>query len=176
MKNIFVISSSLRNGSNSEILAKELVRGASLNNNVEYISLKNIDLKFCLGCLSCQRTGKCVISDDIGSYLDKISNADILVFATPIYYYGMSGQLKTFLDRLNPLYNRNNKFKEVYLLATCADDSLSAIDKTILALNGWIECFEGVELKGTLLATSSSGPNTLAEEFKNKAYSLGESI
>lgn len=176
MKNIFVISSSLRNGSNSEILAKELVRGASLNNNVEYISLKNIDLKFCLGCLSCQRTGKCVISDDIGLYLDKISNADILVFATPIYYYGMSGQLKTFLDRLNPLYNRNNKFKEVYLLATCADDSSSAIDKTIVALNGWIECFDRVELKGALLATSASGPNTLAEEFKNKAYSLGESI
>ena len=50
------------------------------------------------------------------------------------------------------------------------------INKTIVALNGWIECFDGVELKGTLLATSVSGPNTLAEEFKNKAYSLGEGI
>ena len=88
----------------------------------------------------------------------------------------MSGQLKTFLDRLNPLYVKHNNFKEIYLLATCADDSASAIDKTIVALNGWIECFDGVELKGTLLATSVTEPNTLAEEFKNKAYSLGASI
>lgn len=51
MKNVVVISSSLRNGSNSEILAKEFVRAASFKNNVEYISLKDISLKFCLGCL-----------------------------------------------------------------------------------------------------------------------------
>ncbi len=176
MKNVVVISSSLRNGSNSEILAKEFVRGASIKHNVEYISLKDINFKFCLGCLSCQRTGKCVINDDVRQYLAKISNADILVFATPIYYYSMSGQLKTFLDRLNPLYVKHNNFKEIYLLASCADDSSSAINKTIVALNGWIECFEEVELKGTLLATSTTEPNTLAEEFKDKAYSLGESI
>ena len=176
MKNVVVISSSLRNGSNSEILAKEFVRGASIKHNVEYISLKDINFKFCLGCLMCQKTGKCVINDDVGQYLDKISNADILVFATPIYYYCMSGQLKTFLDRLNPLYVKHNNFKEIYLLASCADDSASAIDKTIVALNGWIECFDGVELKGTLLATSVTEPNTLTEEFKNKAYSLGASI
>ena len=176
MKNVVVISSSLRNGSNSEILAREFAKGASIKNNVEYISLKDINLKFCLGCLSCQRTGKCVINDDVKEYLEKISSADILVFATPIYYYSMSGQLKTFLDRLNPLYVKHNNFKEIYLLASCADDSSSAIDKTVVALSGWIECFDGVELKGTLLATSVSAPNTLAEEFKNKAYSLGERV
>ena len=176
MKNVVVISSSLRNGSNSEILAKEFIRGASIKHNVEYISLKDINLKFCLGCLLCQKTGKCVINDDVKQYLEKISNADVLVFATPIYYYCMSGQLKTFLDRLNPLYIKHNNFKEIYLLASCADDSSSAINKTIVALSGWIECFDGVELKATLLATSVSGPNTLAEEFKNKAYLLGESI
>ena len=176
MKNVVVISSSLRNGSNSEILAKEFVRGALIKHNVEYISLKDINLKFCLGCLSCQRTGKCVINDDVRQYLEKISNADILVFATPIYYYSMSGQLKTFLDRLNPLYVKHNNFKEIYLLASCADDSKLAIDKTIVALSGWIECFDGVELKGNLLATSTTGPNTITEEFKNKAFFLGKSI
>ena len=55
MKNVVVISSSLRNGSNSEILAKEFAKSASIKNNVEYISLKDINLKFCLGCLSCQK-------------------------------------------------------------------------------------------------------------------------
>ena len=86
------------------------------------------------------------------------------------------GNLRLFLDGLNPLYVKHNNFKEIYLLASCADDSSSAINKTIVALSGWIECFDGVELKGTLLAASVSGPNTLPDEFKNKAYSLGESI
>ena len=176
MKNVVVISSSLRNGSNSEILAKEFVKGASLKNNVEYLSLKDINLNYCIGCLSCQKQGKCIINDDVSLYLDKISNADVLVFATPIYYYGMSGQLKTFLDRLNPLYIKKNKFKEVYLLTTCADDSLSAIDKTVVALSGWVECFEEVEIKGTLIATSTTGPNTITEEFKNKSFSLGKTL
>ena len=65
MKNVVVIASSFRNGSNSEILAKEFIRGASIKHNVEYISFKDISLKFCLGCLSCQRTGKCAINDDV---------------------------------------------------------------------------------------------------------------
>ena len=65
MKNVVVISSSLRNGSNSKILAKEFITGASIKHNVEYISLKDISLKFCIGCLSCQKTGKCVINDDV---------------------------------------------------------------------------------------------------------------
>ena len=108
--------------------------------------VKDIKLNFCKDCLAYQKN-KCVIDDDVNSLLDIISNSDILVFATPVYYYGMAGQLKTFLDRLNALYSRKNKFKEVYLLATCADVDKNALDKTITFLSWWIECFEGVELK-----------------------------
>ena len=90
MKNITVISSSLREGSNSEILAKAFVDGAKKNNEVKYISLKDIKLNFCKGCLACQKINKCVIDDDVNSLLDIISNSDILVFATPVYYYGMA--------------------------------------------------------------------------------------
>ena len=88
----------------------------------------------------------------------------------------MSGQLKTFLDRLNPIYVKHNNFKEIYFLASCVDDSSYAIDKTIIALNGWIECFDGLELKETSLVTSITEPNKLTEEFKNRVYSLGKSI
>lgn len=61
MKNVLVISSSLRNGSNSEKLALEFVSGAKANNNVDYVSLKVKNIKYCIGCLFCQKIGKCVL-------------------------------------------------------------------------------------------------------------------
>ena len=84
---------------------------------------------------------------------DEFSSSDVIVFATPIYYYEMSGQMKTFLDRLNPLYYRENKFKEVFLLATSADTEERAMDGAVKGLEGWIECFDGVKLKGVIRAT-----------------------
>jgi len=62
-----------------------------------------LDLKFCVGCLACQETRRCVLQDDAVWIAEKVRNADTLVFVTPIYYYEMSGQFKTLLDRLNPL-------------------------------------------------------------------------
>ncbi|MGM9874197.1 MAG: flavodoxin family protein [Bacilli bacterium] len=176
MKNVVIISSSLRNGSNSEILAKSFLEGIKEKYHVEFITLKGMNLNFCKGCLSCQNTGKCIINDDVCKYLDVISNADILVFFTPIYYYGMSGQLKTLLDRLNPLYIKENKFKEIYLIATCADSEPSSIDKTIVSLSGWIECFDGVEFKGSYLATSTNEVNSVKESDKIAVYQLAKSL
>ena len=137
--------------------------------------VKDIKLNFCKGCLAYQKN-KCVIDDDVNSLLDTILNSDTLVFATPVYYYGMAGQLKTFLDRLNALYSRKNKFKEVYLLATCADVDKNALDKTITFLSWWIECFEGVELKKSYLATSTDAPRSVSKENINEVYKLGENI
>ena len=86
-KNIVVISSSLRINSNSEILAKEFVKGAEKNNNVELINLKDYEINFCKGCLACQSTGKCIIDDGVKDIIEKVENADVVVFSTPIYYY-----------------------------------------------------------------------------------------
>ena len=116
MKKIFIFSSSLRKGSNSEILALKIKEGAERSGNiVKLLSARDIDVKYCTGCLSCAKTGKCVLQDSMNGLYKEIADSDILVFASPIYYYGISGLLKTFLDRLNPLFNSEYKFKEVYL-------------------------------------------------------------
>ena len=113
-KKILFVSSSLRARSNSERLAQEAARGArDAGNEVELVSLKNKDLRFCKGCLVCQKTGKCVIQDDMTEMIAKVQSADALVFVTPIYYYELSGQLKTFLDRCNPLFPQEYAFREV---------------------------------------------------------------
>ena len=104
-KNVLVISTSLRPQSNSEALADEFVRGAvAAGHNVEKISLRGKEIHFCRGCLACQHTGRWVISDDMQDIIPKMHDADAIVFATPIYYYEMSGQMKTLLDRANALY------------------------------------------------------------------------
>ena len=102
-KKLVLIYSSFRKNGNSERLAKEFERGAQESGlNVQSIFLRDLKYGFCRGCLACEKTYKCIQKDDIASVIDIVANADILAFATPVYYYSVSGQLKTFLDRMNP--------------------------------------------------------------------------
>lgn len=177
-KKIIVVSSTLRKGGNSDRLADEFAKGATdAGNRVERINIRDIDLKFCIGCLSCVNTRRCVLQDGMNKLYDSVQNADALVFATPIYYYEMAGQLKTFLDRLNPLFTRENKFKSVYLLASAAEDEETAMDRAVIGIQGWTECFEGVELAGVVKAI---GVTNVGEIEGNKslteAYEMGRSV
>lgn len=174
-KNVFIVSASARKNGNSATLAAEFAHGAvDAGHNVAKVDLFDLKLNFCLGCLACQKSEKCIIDDDINGLLSTVQNSDVLVFATPIYYYGLAGQLKTFLDRLNPLFNRRNRFKEVYLLASAAEDDQSAFDKALIGLQGWIECFEGVELKGVVRAGGVTAVGDIqTTDFPHQAYELG---
>ena len=67
--------------------------------------------------------------------------ADVLVFATPIYYYGMCGQMKTLLDRANPLFTADYAFRDIYLLAAAAEDDKHTVDGAVTGLGGWVDCF-----------------------------------
>ena len=101
----------------------------------------------------------------------------MLCFATPVYYYSVCGQLKTFLDRLNPLFGKDNKFKDVYLLATAADEEKSAVDTTIACIQGWIDCFEGVSLSGVIYGVGADEAGAvLSTPAPDKAYAAGKSV
>ena len=79
-KKVLIISTSLRGGSNSEILANECAEGAKeAGHDVELLSLKGKDIKYCIGCLSCQRTGICVLKDDVADIMAKIKNAEVVI-------------------------------------------------------------------------------------------------
>lgn len=117
-KKVLIISTSIRPNSNSEILANAFADGARTSGNeVELISLKNKTIDFCKGCFACQKLGHCVIKDDANAITEKMLNADVIVWATPIYYYEMSGQMKTMIDRANPLFTLDYRFRDVYLLS-----------------------------------------------------------
>lgn len=179
MSNVLVITTSLRNKSNSDILAERLIAGAKdAGHQVEHISLKKKEIRFCIGCLACQKTQKCVQKDDAVEIAEKVKNADTLVFATPIYYYEMSGQMKTLLDRLNPLYPSNYTFRKVYMLATATEDEETTPEKAVNGLQGWVDCFEKAELAGYLFCGGISDSGEAAEKQTelNEAYQFGKGL
>ena len=86
-KKVVIISASLRPGSNSDALAKRFCEGAqAAGHETEYITLCGKSIAFCMGCLACQKTGSCVIHDDAIEITEKVLGADVVAFATPIYY------------------------------------------------------------------------------------------
>lgn len=178
MKKILVISSSLRGVSNSHLLAEAFARGArEAGNDVELLTLHKKEIKFCIGCLSCQKTGKCVLHDDAPAIIGKIHDADVLVFATPIYYYEMSGQLKTLLDRANPLFEGDYRFTDVYMLTSAADTDEATPSRAVSGLEGWIECFDRSRLAGTVFAGGVTDPGEIASHpALEEAYRMGQSV
>ncbi|MGN8801113.1 flavodoxin family protein [Candidatus Merdisoma sp. HCP28S3_D10] len=178
-KKVVIISTSLRGGSNSDILARECERGAKeAGHEVEYISLKGKEIKYCIGCLSCQAKGVCVLKDDVAEIMAKVKDAEVLVFATPIYYYEMAGQMKTLLDRLNPLFPSDYAFRDVYMIATAAEDADSAFEKAYSGLQGWVDCFGKAALKGIVTGDGIADPNDAGnhKDAMQNAYELGKRL
>lgn len=180
-KKIVVVSSSPHKVSNSELLALEFVKGAeSIGHNCKVIKVRDLNIKFCKGCLACAKEPyKCVQRDDVNKkMLDEIREADILVFATPVYYYAVSGQLKTFIDRMNPIYCSGFNFKELYVFSTAADDSVRAFKGIKEDIKGFIDCYEGVKLKGSLFVGSLHNGGDVKKNTKalKEAYEMGAKV
>lgn len=162
-KKVLVLSSSPRKGGNSETLANAFARGAQeAGHSVEIVRLREKQIGFCKGCLVCQRLGHCVIQDDAVEIAAKMHDADVLAFATPVYYYSVCGQFKTMLDRANPLFGSDYAFTEAYLLATAAEDGRSTFEGTEKAMQGWIDCFPRCTLSGAVFAGGVNGVGEIA--------------
>lgn len=178
MKKVLIITSSLRHNSNSDMLAAAFAKGAiEVGNEVEIVTLKNKKLNFCKGCLTCQSTRKCVIEDDATTIVQKMYTADIIAFATPIYYYEMSGQLKTLLDRSNPLFTTNYHFRDIYLLTSAAEDEAYVPERAVDGLRGWIDCYEKAHLAGSVFAGGVNTPGEIeGHTALNRAYEMGKAV
>lgn len=178
MKKVIVISTSLRAGSNSDMLADKFIEGAlAAGNEVEKITLSGKSIGFCKGCLACQKLGKCVIDDDANAIMQKVLEAEVVCWATPIYYYEMSGQMKVLIDRMNAMYSLDYKFRDVYMLSTAAEDEPEVPKRAEAGLSGWIDCYPKSRLAGTLFCGGVDAPRTIRGSVKlQEAYQLGKNI
>lgn len=121
-KKVLILSSSPRRGGNSDTLCDEFMRGAmESGNEVEKIFLRDKIINYCTGCSTCSRYNKpCPQKDDTAEILEKMIRADVIVMATPVYFYTMSAQMKTLIDRCCGRYTEMGN-KEFYFIATAAE-------------------------------------------------------
>ncbi|NMC57477.1 MAG: flavodoxin family protein [Eubacteriaceae bacterium] len=175
---ILILNASPRIGGNCDALCDEFIRGAAdAGNNTEKINLRDKNINYCIGCLVCQESGGvCAHNDDMSEILDKMIDADVIVLATPVYFYSMCAQLKTLIDRTFAKYTkiRNKKF---YLLSTAGDTDDAAFDGTIQGFRNFLYCLPGAEEAGIILAGGVYGIG----EIKNhkaleQAYRAGKNI
>lgn len=178
MSNVLIIKTSPRLNGNSDALADEFARGAAeAGHMVETVSLVGREVAFCRGCLACQNTHGCVIHDYADEVRQKMHDADVIVWATPVYYYSVSGQMKTMIDRSNPLYGSDYKFRDVYLLAAAAEDEATTVNGAVTALEGWIACFERSRLAGVVFAGGVNERGDIAGHASLiKAYEAGRAV
>ena len=178
-KRILVLSTSPRIGGNSETLADVFIKGAEeAGHATKKICVYDKKIEFCKGCLGCQTTGKCILRDDAERIIAQMKAMDVLVFATPIYFYEMSGQMKTLLDRTNPLFPAEYEFRDIYLLATSADEEESSMEAAVKGLEGWISCFEKSRLAGVVRGTGADKKGAIEEcgEALSAAYEMGRNV
>ena len=110
-KKIVVLSTSFRKEGNSAQLARQFAKGAQdAGHEVKEIYLSDYHMENCRGCFACQKTGKCVVQDNVGGILEEMRSADVLAFATPVYFYGMCGAMKTFWIGIPAISRRNMNF------------------------------------------------------------------
>ena len=118
-----------------------------------------------------------MIADDAIDIAKQMHDAEVIAFATPVYYYEMAGQMKTMLDRANPLYGTDYAFEDVYLLSTAAEAEEGVDSRAISGLEGWIECFERARLAGKVFAGGVVDAGTIkGHKAIEEAYQLGKEI
>ena len=144
---------------------------------MEFITLRGKEIKFCVGCLACQKLGRCVINDDVNDIMAKVMQADVVCWATPIYYYEMSGQMKTLIDRMNAMYEQDYQFRDVYLLTTAAENETETPKRAEIGLTGWIDCYPKSHLAGHLFCGGVNDAREIEGNAKlQEAVELGEKI
>jgi multimeric flavodoxin WrbA len=153
-KNILVISSSPRKGGNSDMLCDQFIAGATdSGHKAEKIVLTEMKINYCTGCGICLEKKACPQKDDMSEILDKMTAADVIVMATPVYFYSMSAQMKTLIDRTCAGYTRITN-KEFYFIVSAADPDHPAMERTLEGFRGFTDCLENPVEKGVIYGTS----------------------
>lgn len=175
--NILVVSSSGRMKGNSDLLCDELIRGAKEKGNiVSKVSLHQLNIHPCKGCDYCQEHDGCIQDDDMKDLSKVIQNTDVLVMATPVYFYNLSSSLKLLIDRTYAFYKKKH-FKKTILIATSADPSPEAMKTTISGYESYLSCLDGVENLGMILAAGvEKMGDVLGHSAFKQAYELGKSL
>ncbi len=177
MKIIVLQGSPNKNGS-THLLVDSFRQGAeSAGHSVEIIDIAHANIHPCIGCVHCGYEGPCVQKDDVSVIRQKLLIADMVVFATPLYYYGMSAQLKILIDRFcafNSSLTRKHMKSALLAVAWNSDgwtfEALQAHYKTLVRYLDLQDC-------GSVLGGGCGTPSmTKNSMYIKQAYELGKNL
>ena len=174
-KKVLILSGSPRKGGNSDILCDEFLRGArEAGNTVEKIRVAAKKVHPCSGCYYCrEHGGQCAHKDDMADILQKMIDADVLVLASPVYFYSIGAQLKAVIDRTVARW-LEVRDKEFYYIVTMADEEKTSADTTLACFRGYADCVEGAVEKGVIIGSGVYEPGKVrATAAMEKAYQMG---
>lgn len=180
-KNVLIISSSPRKNGNTAILCDEFAKGAKkADNNVEIINLNNKNINYCMDCEVCRSNGGvCVIDDDVIEIIDKMIKCDVLVLSTPVYFYSVTAQLKTLIDRTFAREHeiRDMAEKPAYLILASASPIPEHMDTAIADLDGYIKCLRTVKIQGIVRGVGVIPAGAIKDKpVMQEAYEMGKNV
>lgn len=150
MKKVLILSGSPRKGGNSDLLCDEFARGAvESGHEVEKIRVAEKNIGYCRACYACRGTGLCAIKDDMAEVMQKMIDCDVMVLASPVYFYSIDAQLKAVIDRSVARWTEV-KNKEFYYIVTAADEELASADTTLACFRGYADCVDGAKEMGVI--------------------------
>ena len=178
LKKVLILSSSARKGGNSDLLCDQFLQGAKeARHDAEKIFLKQKKIAYCTGCGVCFNGEKpCSQKDDMREILGKMVEADVIVMATPVYFYTMNGQMKTLIDRTCARYLEISN-KEFYFIVAAADNAKSLMQRTIEEFRGFTSCLSNPKEKGIVYGTGAWHVGEIkGNPAMNEAYSYGKNL
>lgn len=177
-KKVLILSGSPRKGSNSDLLCDEFLRGAQqAGHTVEKLRVSAKKVHPCSACYHCKNHGgECVYKDDMAEILQKMIDADVLVLASPVYFYSIDAQLKAVIDRTVARW-LEVKNKEFYYIVTMADEEIASADTTLACFRGYADCVEGAVEKGVVIGSGVYEAGTIqASPAMQQAYEMGRNV
>lgn len=178
MSKIVVLVGSMRKGGNTDLLAQAFAEGAGKNNTVEIVSVVNYKVNPCIGCNSCfsRKGNQCFQEDDMVKIYEKLKIADMVVIASPVYFYGISAELKAIVDRLHTPMRNKFRVKKLALLLVGAAELPELFDAVKLQYQLVLNFFH-LEDAGMVLVRGVKDIGDIKEtKALEEAYNLGCSI
>ena len=177
-RKVLVISASPRKGGNSDLLCDEFIAGAKeAGHETEKVFAASKKIGYCTGCGACYN-GKnpCTQKDDMASILERMIASDVIVMATPVYFYTMDAQMKTLIDRVCARYTELTN-KSFCFIVTAADSSIPAMERTIEGFRGFTSCLEGAEEMGVIYGVGAWGIGEIkGSKAMKQAFEMGRNI
>ena len=178
MSSIVVLSGSMRKGGNTDLLVQAFAEGVGEKHSVEIISVADVFVSPCNGCNACFHTegNLCVQKDDMSEIYKKLSTADILVIASPVYFYGISARLKAIIDRLHTPLRNSFQIKKLALILVGAAELPELFDAIIRQYQLVLDFFH-LENAGMVLVRGAKEKGDVKRgDCLEKAFELGKDI